>query len=168
MATKKATRIKQHRLNIRDKYWPDVRKDRLWFRKGNRGFITIPRGLSLVTRIMDALSPGKPLAGTYLALWCYGQDEMIVTVQKPRQMALEAGFSGQRAEYTWRARMKKLEELEFIKSKSGFSGPYHYVLLLNPYLATKAIYEQHNNEVIDPLYNTLIDRLDEIGEKTEM
>jgi hypothetical protein len=169
MTTRRGSKIKQQRLDNRDKFWPDVSKDRLWFRKANKGFTTIPRGLSLVTRIMDAMSPGKPLAGTYYALWCYGQDEMIVTIHKPLQMALESGFTGQRAEYTWRGRMKKLEDLGFIKSRPAFSGPYHFILLLNPYLVVKDLYDQDpDNDVIAPLYNTLVDRIHEIREKTEM
>ena len=166
MASSKAAKIKQNRINLRNKFWPDVDEKSLWFRKGNSGFATIPRGLSLVSQFIDAMSPGKPLSGTYLALWCYNQDEMLVTIQKPRQMALESGFTGQRAEYTWRARMKKIEELGLIRSNSGFSGPYHYILVLNPYLAVKNLKSTSHDERLDALYNTLIDRLEEIGERT--
>lgn len=117
---------------------------------------------------MDALSLQKPLSGTYMALWCYAFDEMTVTVQKPRQMALESGFTGQRAENTWRERMKKLEEIGFIRSSGGVTGNFHYILLLNPYRVVKSLNEDEKYDVPAILYNTLIDRVDEIGEATIM
>lgn len=83
-------------------------------------------------------------------------------------MALESGFTGQRAENTWRERMKRLEELGFIRSTEGATGDFHYVLLLNPYIAVKKLFENEKYDVPTVLYNTLIDRVDEIGETTIM
>jgi hypothetical protein len=170
MPTKKAIRLQQNRVNLREKYWPEVREELLWSRNDNKGFTTIPRGLSIVTKLMDSLSPGKPLTGTYFALWCYGQDEMVLTLRKPRQMALESGFSGQRAEYTWKTRMGIIENFGFIKSKHGFSGRYHYILLLNPYLIVESLKKEgrFDDDVQEQLYNTLLERIEEIGEKTEI
>ncbi len=168
MATKRAIRMSIKRLNLRKQHWPDIAEKDLWLRNETKGFTTIPRGISLIMRIMDHLSLQKPLSNTYIALWCYAFDEMTVTIQKPRQMALESGFTGQRAENTWRERMKKLKELGFIRSAQGVTGDFHYVLLLNPYLVVKKLREDENYDVPDVLYHTLIDRIDEIGEKTIM
>jgi len=168
MSTKRANRMTDKRLRLREKFWPDIGEEELWLRNITKGFATIPRGLSLISRVMDALSPGKPLSSTYVTLWCYVFDEMTVTIQKPRQMALESGFKGQRAENTWGNRMKKLEELGFIKTKAGVSGNFHYTLLLNPYKVVKALNENKKYEVPDDLYNTLIDRIEEIGETTKI
>lgn len=163
MAAKKAARMTERRLSLRKKYWPEVKEEELWVRQNTKGFTTIPRGLSILVRIMDSLSPGKPLSSTYLTLWCYAFDEMFITIQKPRQMALESGFGGQRAEYTWNSRMKKIEELGFIKSAAGVSGDFHYVLILNPYLVVRQLNEKHD-VVPKELYNTLVERIEEIGE----
>ena len=168
MATKRSARMTTKRLKLRQQYWPDITDDDLWLRAETKGFTTIPRGISLIMRIMDSLSPQKPLANTYMALWCYSFDEMTITIQKPRQMALESGFTGQRAENTWRERMKKLEELGFIQSAEGFSGKFHHVLLLNPYYVVKCLNEDKKHDVPAALYNTLIDRMEEIGETTVM
>lgn len=168
MATKRSLRMTNKRLKLRGQHWPDITEDDLWLRSETKGFTTIPRGLPLIMRIMDSLSHNKPLANTYMALWCYGFDEMTVTIQKPRQMALESGFTGQRAENTWRERMKKLEELGFIKTAKGFSGPFHYILIMNPYYAVKALNENEKYKVPEDLYNTLIERMEEIGETTKM
>jgi hypothetical protein len=168
MASKRSVRMTNKRLKLRQQHWPDIDEDDLWLRNDTAGFTTIPRGLSLVMRIMDALSPKKPLANTYSTLWCYSWDEMTITIQKPRQMALESGFTGQRAEYTWLERMKKLEELGFIRSKEGVSGIFHYVLILNPYYVVKNLNDDERYDVPAILYNTLVDRIDEIGETTIM
>lgn len=168
MTTKRAERMSNKRLKLRAQHWPDITEDDLWLRSATKGFTTIPRGLSLIMRIMDSLSLQKPLSSTYMTLWCYAFDEMTVTIQKPRQMALESGFSGQRAENTWRERMKRLEELGFIRSEEGATGNFHYVLLLNPYSVVKELYENRKYDVPTVLYNTLVDRVDEIGETTIM
>lgn len=168
MATKRATRMSNKRLKLRQQHWPDITDDDLWLRSVTKGFTTIPRGISLIMRIMDSLSLQKPLSNTYITLWCYAFDEMTITIQKPRQMALESGFTGQRAENTWRERMKRLEELGFIRSTEGATGDFHYVLLLNPYIAVKKLFENEKYDVPTVLYNTLIDRVDEIGETTIM
>lgn len=168
MASKRTVRMTHKRERLRKKFWPEITEDQLWLRKKTKGFVTIPRGLSIIMRIMNSLSKGKPLSDTYVTLWCYVFDEMTITIQRPRQMAMESGFTGQRAENTWRDRMQKLEKLGFIKTKSGPSGNFHYVLLLNPYLVVKSLEKSQKYEVPDYLYNTLIDRIDEIGEITEI
>lgn len=168
MASKRSERMSNKRLKLRQQHWPDITDTDLWLRTETKGFTTIPRGISLIMRIMDSLSLQKPLSNTYMALWCYAFDEMTVTIQKPRQMALESGFSGQRAESTWRERMKKLEELGFIKSAKGFSGEFHYVLLLNPYYVVRILKESEQHNIPEALYNTLLDRMEEIGETTIM
>lgn len=168
MATKRSVRMSNKRLKLRQQHWPNINNDDLWLRSETKGFTTIPRGISIIMRIMDSLSLQKPLSNTYMALWCYSYDEMTVTITKPRQMALESGFTGQRAENTWRERMKKLEELGFIRSAKGFSGDFHYVLILNPYSVAKTLNESEQYSVNPVLYNTLLDRMDEIGETTKM
>lgn len=168
MATKRSARMSNKRLKLRQQHWPDITSDDLWLRSETKGFTTIPRGISIIMRVMDSLSLQKPLSNTYMALWCYAYDEMTVTIQKPRQMALESGFTGQRAENTWRERMKKLEELGFIRSAKGFSGDFHYVLLLNPYYVVKKLNDGEQYSLLPALYNTLLDRMDEIGETTIM
>ncbi len=64
--------------------------------------------------------------------------------------------------------MKKLEELGFIKSAKGASGDFHYILILNPYLIVKQLHENDEYEVPPDLYNTLLERIEEIGEATAM
>ena len=97
----------------------------------NKGFATIPKTMPIILQIMDDLSNGKPVSSTYLGLWCDTWDNSMVNVSKPAEMAHAAGFSGQRAAYTWGGRIKILQDLRFIDVKAGKSGPISHVLIWN-------------------------------------
>lgn len=153
--------IAERRRRLRASLWPDVKEEQLWLRKRNVGFTTIPRTMPLIGQMLDHLSgKGFPLLTTYLTLWCWVFDEAIVEIRGPREMAHEAGFSGPRAEATWRGRMRKLQELGFIRSKAGFAGEFQYVLLLNPLQRIKELYADRQG---DTLYVALLGRLAQIG-----
>lgn len=161
--TQKKTRkpASERRKDLRKILWPEVEEADLWLRTQRVGFTTIPRAMPLVGQILDHVSgKGFPLLSTYLTLWCWVFDEGIVDIRNPRELANEAGFSGPRAEATWRNRMKRLEDLGFIKSKAGLGGDFQYVLLLNPLRRIKTLYEDRPK---DFLYNALVGRLAQIG-----
>ena len=132
-------RIQEKYEKMRTEYWPEVSEDELWHRKRQTGFCTVPRTLPLICRILDELSPGKPTSNTYISLWCRVYDTSIVVINAPIDLAYEAGFSGQRATSAWLARMKILKKLEFIDSREGASGEFHYVLIFNPHMVIKKI-----------------------------
>ncbi|MBU2023713.1 MAG: hypothetical protein KKA29_15500 [Gammaproteobacteria bacterium] len=137
----------------------------IWNRLEHDGFATIPRTLPYVNRILDALSDnGMPLSQTYLALWSRVFDEGLVEIRDKDSFAYEAGFTGQRAVTTWAGRMKKLRELGFIETKSGVSGEFQYVLILNPLSVIRAIYEGKEK---DERYNALFSRMQEVGAEWE-
>jgi len=100
---------------------------------------------------------------TYLELWSRAFDESFVTLSKPREMAFHSGFTGQRAERTWRSRMKILAELGFIDLQPGPSGPMSYTLIFNPYLVIKRLHDQETLKLREDKYNALMERAGEIG-----
>ena len=159
----KSTKISEKYLNLRSELWPNLDTTLLWDRKINDGFTTLPRGFPYVLAIMNDQSSGANLTETYLGLWCRVFDQSVVTIQSQKEMAFEAGFRGQRAEQTWRIRMRKLEELGFIKSKSGVAGEFSHVLIMNPYIVIKDM--NSNGKVKEELYNALITRMEYIGAK---
>jgi hypothetical protein len=154
--------IVRKQLEQREMLWPGS-APRLWNRKANKGFATIPKTMPLVLQIMDDLSKGKPLSSTYLGLWCSTWDNSFVTVSKPQEMAHAAGFAGQRADYTWLSRVRILEELGFIGVKPGSSGPVTYILLLNPHLVIRDHYAKGTPGLTEGTYNALLARALEIG-----
>lgn len=157
----KSLKISENNLEIRNRLWPQIKENTLWHRKRKKGYVTIPRTMPYILKMMDEIASPTKVSGTYFTLWCHVYDESLVKINVPRDMAFEAGFSGQRAEITWRDRMKKLKELGFIDTKEGSSGPYHYVLIFNPY----TVIESHkaNGRLPSATYNVFLDRTTAIG-----
>ena len=149
------------RRRLRENLWPDVPESSLWLRTQRSGFTTIPRVMPLVGQIIDQVSgKGFPLLNTYLTLWCWVFDEGLVEIRNPREFSYESGFRGPRAEATWRSRMKRLDDLGFIRTKAGLGGDFQYVLILNPIHRIKEIYDTQPK---DALYNALLGRLAQVG-----
>lgn len=164
MATKQKqqSKIADQKMQLRQSLWPDINNEELWLRKKSKGWLTVPRVMPLLLRIMDMLAPkGKPVSATYLDLWCRTYDDSFVVASKPREMAYFAGFTGDRAQHTWATRIRQLEALGFIKFKEGANGPVNYVLLLNPF----RIVRQHidSGALRGDAANALRARMIEIG-----
>ena len=162
MAKASGRKIAEQREELRNSLWPNVTDAELWHRSTSDGWLTVPRALPLVLRIMDMLAEkGKPVSPTYLDLWCRTYDNSFVIASKPREMAFYAGFTGERAQHTWATRIRQLAKLEFIRVSAGASGSEHYILILNPFhIIQKHIIEGKLNQAV---VNTLKDRMIEIG-----
>lgn len=155
--------IAKRQLELRAQLWPELKVTDLWTRKESQGFTTIPRTMPLILAIMDALSKNRPVSSTYLDLWCRAFDECIVTLNKATEMAFYAGFTGQRAQQTWKGRVELLVELGFIKVQPGPSGPLSYAVILNPYRVIKRHHDLKTVGLFPDIYNALVQRATEIG-----
>ena len=159
---KRLNRIARQKLSMRKSLWPAVDDDQLWDRQKSDGWLSIPRAMPLILRILDMLAPkGKPVSQTYLDLWCRTFDDAFVIVSKPREMTYYSGFSGERAERTWVSRMAILADLGFIDFRPGTNGLVHYVLLYNPYHVIKRHHQA--GRMNESAYNALTERVIEIG-----
>lgn len=156
--------IAEKKLLQREAMWPGM-APWLWHRSANKGFATIPKTMPLILQIMDDLSKGKPLSSTYLGLWCDTWDNSMVTISKHQEMAHAAGFTGQRATYTWGARMHLLHEFKFIDIKPGKSGPISHVLIWNPHRVIRWHRDQKTAGLIEANFNALLERALDIGAK---
>lgn len=169
MATTKSTKTRESKLDrqlreIRKQYWGHVPDSEVWSRvHPTVGFTTIPRGLRHVMQIMDDASKGRPPSSTYFTLWCWARDAQVVNVVSAYELALESGFTGQRAESTWRQRMRILEDLGFIMTEPGRYGPISHVLILHPYRVVQRMKTQ--GLVQNLRFSALMQRLDDIGVK---
>ncbi len=166
LVKKPRKKIAQKLLETRMKLFGDPGPGWLWSRHTNDGFTTLPRCMPIILSIMDDLAKGTPLSMTYLELWCRSFDETFVVLSKPRTSAFHAGFTGQRAERTWRARLKLLAELHFIELKDGPSGPESYVLIYNPYKVIAQHHDAKTPGLREDKYNALVERALEIGDET--
>ncbi|MGL5490653.1 MAG: hypothetical protein ACRCYD_02280 [Plesiomonas sp.] len=151
---------KEKRLELIRQLWGD---DAVftWDRLTNDGFTTIPRYLPLVGRFMDELSNGAPLSSTYMALWCRVFDEGLVSIQNKDCLAVESGFSSERGVSTWTARMRKLEELGFISSRSSGAGDFSHVLIVHPIVAVRHLIEKR--KIDNRITRALKERIIEVG-----
>lgn len=159
--------IEERQSALRKELFGELDPAHVWDRRDRakvKGFTTIPRTMPLIGAIMDNLSgKGKPLATTYLELWCRSNDEGFITLSKPAETAFASGFSGERAISTWKERVKRLEELYFITTKPGVTGSIHYVQLWNPYMVVKYHKEQNTPGFRTDLYMALFERAQDIG-----
>lgn len=142
-------------------HFPNVPQPWLWHRKTNDGWFTLPRIMPIAMQVIDAQSKGQPAGHTLFCLWARSPDNPVIAVENPATFAAEAGFIGERAVDTWRRRMKRLRELNFIQTKPGPSGDFHYVLLINPSASTE--WMRTCGLVQDGLYARFVDRLIEVG-----
>jgi hypothetical protein len=157
----KANAILKRQLEVRKKLWPQISDEMTWNRLARDGFVTMPRAMPLIMRIMDYLAgKGSPVSLVYLDLWCRTFDEAFLQLTKTEEMATYAGFSGQRAVRTWRERLTKLQELGFIDIKHGLTEHVQFALLLNPYHVIAKAYAA--GEVPVEMWNALVVRAAEI------
>src|SRR5215472_8159732 len=106
--------IADNELDLRNSMWPDA-EDRRWDRTAYGGFITVPKTMPLIGRIMDEMSKNFPVSSTYNALWARTWDKnAFVRLNKFDEIAFEAGFTGQRGVRTLQDRLKRLEALGFV------------------------------------------------------
>jgi hypothetical protein len=154
------------RIQIRDSLWPDA-ADVTWHRKTNDGFATIPRVLPLVMHLITILSKkGEGNASNvYLELWAQAPDEMIVTIRDESACAYAAGYSGTRAERTWRERLLTLSELGFIRIKPHGLRDIGHILLLNPLLVCAQLRRSRSKDVPEAWWTAFVQRASEVGAK---
>lgn len=152
----------KRKVELRQKLWPGVTEEHLWDRKNRDGFATIPRTLPLMLTIMNDLAEkGKPVAPVYFELWSRLRDEGYLSLSTPQEMAFASGHTGQRALYTWRDRVSKLRDLEFLNVKPGPFGELSYALFWNPYHVIRKHYEA--GRVREDKWQALVFRAAEIG-----
>jgi len=165
MTTKRTTKAQDTKLDRmqraqKKKFWPDL-EIATWDRHTAVGFTTIPRCLSHVVQIMDSLSKGKPPGSTYFTLWCWTRDAQVLHIRSPMELAFESGFTGQRAESTWRERMRILRDLGFINNVEGPHGEFSYVIILDPIEVIKKLHGE--NKIQADRYNAHYTRLLDVG-----
>jgi hypothetical protein len=162
-------KAKEDNVKMRKHLWADLDLKRLWLRedKTRKGYTTLPRTMPLIINLINDVSKhvttGKsiPAGRSYLVLWCRVFDEGFLKIDSEAAAALEAGYSGERNVTTWREHMAVLQKLGFIDCKEGPTGPFHYILIFNPYQAIKALHAK--GWVQQAAYTALFQRSIEIG-----
>lgn len=140
MATGKKS-ISEKELALRDSLWPNA-GERLWDPKEHGGFISIPKTLPLIGRMMDEMSKNFPVSETYSVLWFWTWDKNgFVRLHKMEEMAFAAGFSGQRGVRTFQDRLKRLEAMGFVELKAAGNSKMAFAFLPNPHTVIFKLYD---------------------------
>lgn len=129
----------QKRLEaLRDQLWGKLDPDTLW-NINNKSFVSIPRTMPHILKLIDELTVGTPASSAYFSLCCRNWfDNSMVEVKDRSEMAFESGFTGPRAVTTWTSRMRLLRKLGFIDAKES-DHEFRYVLILNPHVVLKRL-----------------------------
>lgn len=162
---KRSAKIGAKVTALRNKIFPEVTIEDLWYRKKYDGFTSVPRTMPIIMNIIDDLTKTKPAGRTYLALWGQAYDEMYVSLQNSDDLAYHSGFTGQRAVRTWKERMQSLSDLGFIHTASGPRGNLSHAVILNPHFIVRKLHEEGKAGLTEAAFNTLVERGNEIGAK---
>ena len=119
--------------------------------------------MPLILHAIRSLSKGTSAAETYLALWCHCVSESVVEMNNKASLIASAGYSGSSHERTWRDRMKKLEELKFIRIASGKHGDISCVLLLNPHKVLQRHKQQGTPGFDEKNFNCILEQIADYG-----
>ena len=137
MPSKRANAVLKRQIKTRGRLWPEVRQEELWH-IDNEGWAPLPRLMPLMMSIMDDLAgKGTPVSRVYLEMWSRLREEAFLSLGNAPEMAFHAGFEGQRALRTWKDRVERLAQLDFVRLQHGPFGPLSYALFPNPYHVVK-------------------------------
>jgi len=169
--------IPDKELSLRDSMWPGAEK-RLWHPKPHGGFITIPKTLPFLGRMMDEMSKNFPVSETYNALWCWTWDNNAFTrLNRMDEMAFAAGFTGQRGVRTFQDRLKRLEAMGFVELKAAGNSKMAFAYLPNPHVVMFHLYDALTSPGAAPemreiarglqegTFNAFLARAQELGSK---
>lgn len=168
-ARTRRNKAKENNLKMRKHLWPDLKDSALWLREDvtRKGYTTMPRTIPLFVNLINDVSKhvtgGKsvPAGKSYLVLWCRVFDEGFLKIDSEAVAALEAGYAGERNVTTWREHLRVLKELGFIDCKEGPAGPFHYILIFNPYHVVKVL--NAKGLIQQAAYTALFQRATDIG-----
>lgn len=152
----RAMKMAEKAAAIMDVHFPGFPEEWVWRRKRNHGYSTLPIAMQALNEIK-----GHPAGRTLFCHWARSPDHPFLIVENQDAFAAEAGFTGARAVDTWRRRMKILKKYDFITTKKGLSGEFHYVLLLHPNVVVEKLHSL--NLLTDDLYSRFLERLADIG-----
>ena len=113
--------------------------------------------------LIKRLSPKGDPSCVYFELWARAFDEGIITIGDESACAYASGYTGNRADRTWREHVFTLAELGFIKVKPRGNREIGHILLLNPLAVCAGHKADTNTDVPDEWWSAFLHRANEIG-----
>jgi hypothetical protein len=161
---KRPSKPAQKREELRETLWPGS-QNRVWSRRGNVGWTTIPRLLPLAMQLIRLLASKGDPSGVYMELWARSFDEGIVSITDESVCAYASGYTGTRAVRTWREHILTLAELGFIEYKPAGNREIGHILVLNPLLVCARLYHKKDRKIPEEWWTAFVTRANEVGTK---
>ena len=158
----------ERRRALRDSLWPGS-TSRVWNRKGEDGWSTIPRTLPLIGALIRVLTKDLDASRAYFDLWGRVYDEGFVDVVDEEEFAASCGYptSGRNVR-TWRERIEALAALGLVEVKPKGTRKFGYILLVHPHDAVQRLRRTRKKDIPDWWWSLFSKRLAEIGASLRM
>jgi hypothetical protein len=124
--------------SVRTEHFPES-EERQWPPPGG-GWFKAPRTLPLLLQVLtqkNVVQTGNP-GLAYIDLLARVRETGVVILEHPEDHARTIGYSRAR---TWLEAMRKLRDLGFIETKANHEREFAYVLLVNPYIPVKRLFQ---------------------------
>ncbi len=134
------TRSGRRRQEMREHLWPKGEAEMWRGVTKEKGWFAAPRYLPAVLALLDdkELRGDQDLSRVYIDLWTRTYDEGLVQVTSDKEHALACGFPNRVR--SWRDRLRKLDELGFVKVFAVGASDFAYVGMVHPYIAVQRLH----------------------------
>lgn len=146
---------------MREHLWPKGDAE-MWRGVKEKGWFAAPRYLPAVLALLDEkeLRGDQDLSRVYIDLWTRTYDEGLVQVTTDKEHALACGFPNRVR--SWRDRLRKLEELGFVKVFAVGASDFAYIGMVHPYIAVQRL-RRKGKLTNERLWNLFIKSLADAG-----
>jgi hypothetical protein len=152
-------------ITLRDNMFPGA-ASRLWSHKPSGGFVTIPKTMPFIVRILDEITKGAPVGTVYSALWSFTwNNDAFVKMGRVRDIVYACGFTGTRGIRTLNDRLIELRRLGMIETAAGTEGDISFIFLPNPHYALLKLWQDKTVKIEEKSFNAFRDRATAIGAK---
>lgn len=129
-------------IALRNSMFPDA-ATRMWTHKPFGAFVTIPKTMPFIVRILDEITKGAPVGTVYSTLWTFTwtNDAFIKMGGREKLIAYACRFTGTRGLRTLNDRLVRLRDLGMIETESGEAGEISHIYLPNPHFALLKLLE---------------------------
>lgn len=152
-------------IALRDSMFPNAAL-RLWGHRQTGAFVTIPKTMPFIVRILDEVTNRAPVGNVYSVLWTYTwNNDAFVKMSRAKELAYACQYTGPRGVRTLLERLAKLRELGMIETAPGTDGDISFIFLPNPHYALIKLWVDKTVHIQERSFNAFRDRATNMGAK---
>jgi hypothetical protein len=150
-------------IALRDSLFPGA-ANRLWQHQAHGGFVSIPKTLPFIARILDEITKGAPVGKVYSVLWTFvWSNDAFVKMGRARDIAYACGFTGARGVRTLNDRLAVLRDLGMIEAAPGADGDISFVYIPSPHYSLLKLWVDKKHKIQDRSFNAFRERATNMG-----